>query len=138
MAEAAAEKRRRAHLPEEPGEALGPRAGFGRQEGAELLGEIEQDRAGFEHADRLRAAAVDHGRDLRIGIDRDEAAAELIALADLDQPGVVLGALVAAREQLLEHDRDLRAVRRRQRIELERMAADRQLLLVGRRRRSAG
>ncbi len=49
-------------------------------------------------------AAVEQRRDLRVRVDADEAAAELVALVDLDQPGVVLGAGVARREQLLEHD----------------------------------
>src|SRR5581483_5935927 len=61
----------------------------------------------------------------------DEAASELIAV-DLDQPGVVFRALVAGGEQLLEHHGDLDAVRRCQRVELERMLADRQLLVMGR------
>ena len=69
---------------------------------------------------------------MEFGVDRDEAAAELVALADLDQPGVVLGAVVAERQQLLEHDGDLLAVRRAERIELHRMLADRQLLVVRR------
>jgi hypothetical protein len=43
---------------------------------------MQQDRAGFEHPDRLRAAAVHQRRDLGVGVDRDEAAAELVALAD--------------------------------------------------------
>ena len=64
------------------------------------------------------------------GIDRDEAAAELVAVADPDQPGVIFGAGVAERQQLLQHHRDLHAVRRAERIELQRMAADRQLLVV--------
>ena len=130
MAEAAADIGRAAHLPEQPGQALGARGALLRQELAELLGEVHEDRAGLEDADRLRAAAVDHRRDLGIRVDRDEAAAELVALADPDQPGVVFGALVALRQQLLEHDRDLDAVRRALRIELQRVLADRQFLLV--------
>ena len=38
---------------------------------------------------------------------------------------------MAERQQLLEHDRDLLTIRSGQRIELERVAADRQLLVVG-------
>src|SRR5262249_50692180 len=96
----------------------------------ELFGEIDEDRAGFEDADWGRAAAVDHRRDFRIRVDLDEAAAELVALADADQPGVVLGTLVPFRQQLLEHDGDLDAVRRALRIELQRVLADRQFLFV--------
>ena len=39
---------------------------LGRQERAELLGEMHQDRAGFEHPDRLRPAAVQQRRDLGV------------------------------------------------------------------------
>jgi len=92
---------------------------------------MHQDSAGLEDADRLGAAAIDHRRDLGIGVYRDKAAAELITLADPDQPGVVLGALVAAGQQLFEHDRDLDAIGRALRIKLQRMAADWQLLVVG-------
>ena len=130
MPEAAADIGRAAHLPEQPRQALGARRRVGRQEGAELLGEMDQDRAGLEHADRLRSAAIHQRGDLRVRIDRDEAAAELLALIDADQPGVVLGALVARGQQLLQHDGDLHAVRRAQRIKLQRMLADRQLLLM--------
>src|SRR4051812_32221817 len=90
---------------------------------------MHQDRTGLEQADRLRPAAVHQRRDFRVRIDRDKAAAELVAV-DLDQPGVIFGAAMTGGEQLLEHDRDLDAVRRRQRVQLKRMAADRQLLLM--------
>jgi hypothetical protein len=121
MAEAAADIGRAAHLPEQPRQAFGARRDLGRQERAELLGQVHQDRAGLEDPDRLGTAAVHQRRDLGVRVHRDEAAAELIAVADLDQPGVVLRALVAERQQLLEHDRDLDAVRRAQRIELQRV-----------------
>ena len=132
MPEAAAQERRRAHLPLQPGQALGPRGRAGGQEGAELLGQIHEDRAGFEHPDRLRSAAVVERRNLGVRVDLDEAAGELVALADLDQPGVVFGAAVAGSQELFQHDRHLDAVRRRQGIELQRMLADRQLLVMGR------
>ena len=50
---------------------------LGRQEFAELFGQVDQDGAGFEHPDRLGAAAVHQGRNLGIGIGGDKAAAEL-------------------------------------------------------------
>src|SRR5271156_972302 len=100
MAKAAADIRRAAHLPEQPRQAFRPRAHFRRQELAELLGQVHQDRSRFENADRLWAAAVDKRRDLGIRVDRDKAAAELVAVTDLDQPGIVLRALMAARQQL--------------------------------------
>ncbi len=132
MAEAAAEIGRGSHLPEQPVHRLGARPDVRRQEGAEFLGQIEQDRAGFEQPDRLAAAlrrVIHHRRDLGIRIDRDEAGAELVALADADQPGVVFGVRIAGGEQLLQHHRDLHPVRRALRIELQRVLADRQVLL---------
>ena len=130
VAEASAEVGRAAHLPEQPGQAFGAGGGVGGEEGAELLGEIEQDGAGFEEADRLGAAAIHQGRDFGVGIDGDETAAELVAIADADQPGVVLGAAVAEGQQLFQHDGDLHAVGRGQRIELQRVAADREIFFV--------
>jgi hypothetical protein len=79
--------------------ALRALGGLSRQEGAELFGEVEQDRAGLEDADRLAPAAIHHGRDLGIGIDGDEAAAELVAVVNPDQPSVVFGALLAERQR---------------------------------------
>jgi hypothetical protein len=91
VAEPAAQVGRAAHLPEQPGQALRPLGHrLGQERTAELLGEVQQDGARFEHADRLGSAAVEQRGDLGIGIDGDEAAAELIALADPDQPGIVL------------------------------------------------
>ena len=46
----------------------------------------------------------------------DEAAAELVAVADLDQPGIVFRTAVTQRQQLLQHDRHLHAIGRSQRI----------------------
>lgn len=102
------------------------------QQHAELLGQVHQDRAGFEHAERLRAAAVDQGRNLGVGVDIDEAGGELVTLEDLDQPGIVFGVAEAQRQQFLQHDRGLLAVGRTQRIDLEGMLADRQFLVVRR------
>ncbi len=70
-------------------------------------------------------------RDLGIGIDLDKAAGELVAFADADQPRVVLRAGMAKRQQLLQHDGDLHAVGRSQRIQLQRLLAHRQCLVMG-------
>ena len=72
---------------------------------------------------------VDQGRDLGVRVGGDEAGAELLPIADLDQPGVVFRAAVACGQQFLQHDRDLDAVRRTQGVKLERMLAYRQFLL---------
>src|SRR5207245_11795569 len=88
MAKTAAEIGRTAHLPEQPRKTFGARLDVGRQERAELFREIDQDGGGLEDADRLLAAAVHQRRNLRVRIDLDKAAAELVAV-DPDQPGVV-------------------------------------------------
>jgi hypothetical protein len=44
MTKAAADIGRAAHLPEEPGQAFGARGALGRQQGAELLGEIDDSK----------------------------------------------------------------------------------------------
>ncbi|CEE82426.1 hypothetical protein XAC2852_820143 [Xanthomonas citri pv. citri] len=86
-----------AHLPEQPLQCSDPAAGIARQEAAGLLGQIQQDRAGLEHA--LRTAAigrcmVDDGRHLVVGRNLQECRFELFALADVDrlegvlQPGL--------------------------------------------------
>ncbi len=105
-------------------------AGVGGEEGAELLGEMEQDGAGLEEADRFRAAAIEQCGDFGVGIDCYETAAELIAVVDADQPGVVLGTFVAEGQQLFQHYGDLDAVRRGQRVELKRVTADREVFFV--------
>src|SRR5690606_972656 len=75
MPEAAAKIRGRAHLPEQPGEALRPPRRVRRQEGAEFLREIDEDRAGLENTDRRAAASVHQGRNFGVRIDGDEATA---------------------------------------------------------------
>src|ERR1039457_4485397 len=52
-----------AHLPHQPRQALRPRRRLGRQESAELLGQVDQYRAGFEHADGGGRPAVGQGRE---------------------------------------------------------------------------
>jgi hypothetical protein len=49
---------------------------------------------------------------------------------DADQPGVVFGAGVAQRQQLFQHHGDLDAVGRGQRVQLQRVLAHRQLLVM--------
>ena len=132
MPETAAQERCSAHLPHEPGQGFRAPLRLGGQELPKLLGQVNEDRAGLEDADRFGPGPVDERWDLRVWIDRHKARAELIALADVDQPGVVLGACVTALEQLLEHDRDLDPVWGTHRIELKRMLAGGQRLVVGR------
>ena len=87
--QAPAEKGRASHLPKQPRQALGA----GRcawQQSPELLGEIQEYRTGLKDPDRPRRA-IHQCRDLGIRIDGDEAAAELIAIDDIDEPRIVLG-----------------------------------------------
>ena len=132
MTKAAAQQGAGAHLPEEPAERRGARRRIGRQEHAEFFGEIEQDRAGFEHALRRRDAMVHQRRDLAVGIDRHEAAGKLVALADADEPCVIIGGADAGLQQFLQHDRHLLPVGRGERIKLQLVVADRQVLVMGR------
>ena len=87
----------------------------GRHQLAGLVGEIEQDRAGLEQAERLaaRAVGIDDRRDLAVRVERQEFRRPGLVLADVDQMRLV------GQADLLERDRDLHAVRRRQRIELD-------------------
>jgi len=101
-------------------------------ERVELLREVQQDRTGLEHAGGRVRGAVEQARYLRVRVDLDEAAAELITLADVDEPRVVFRVPDAEREKLLEQDRDLHAVGCSQGVELQRVFADGQVLVVGR------
>ena len=76
-------------------------------------------------------APVQQRGNLRVRVDLDEAARELITLTDVDEPGIVLGSLDPDRKQLLEQNRHLHPVGCSEGIELQRMLADGQLLLVG-------
>jgi hypothetical protein len=51
---------------------------------------------------------------LRVRVDRDKTAAELVAVADLDQPGVVFRPGMPEGQQLFEQDGDLLPVGRGQ------------------------
>ena len=77
MTKAPAQQGRRAHLPEQPGQALGACGGIGGDKFAKLLREIEQDSAGFKDARRLGRAVIHQCRNFGIGVDADKAAAEL-------------------------------------------------------------
>src|SRR5690554_5053398 len=132
MTEATTEQRSAPHLPEQPIQALGAPGHVLGNELTELLRQVQQDGAGLEQPQRRVDAGIQHGRDLRVGVDLDKAATELVTLVDTDQPGIVLGLADAQLQQLLEHDGDLDAVGRGQRIQLQRLLAARQLTVVGR------
>ena len=131
MAKAAAQQGRRAHLPEQPVQGFSAHVRIARQKSVKLFGQIKQDGTRLKHPSRRGSAVVHQGRNLGIRVGRDETAAELVPLVNADQPGVVLGAAVAQRQQFLQQYRHLDAIGRSQRIQLQRMAANRQRLLVG-------
>ena len=83
-------------------------------------------------------AAVDHRRDLAVGVRLHELGAELGAVADVDRVGIVRRRRDAKLLQLLEQDADLPAVRGREAVELEVSGATRGTgagLVAGARRR---
>ena len=82
---------------------------------AGLVREILQDRPGLEQRQRLAAGPVriEDGRNLAVRIQRQEFRRLLVVLVEVDQMHLV------GQSDLFQHDRDLDAVRRRQRIELE-------------------
>ena len=128
MAETTAQVWRAAHLPEQPAQGLGTCRAAG-QKHTELFSQMQQDCAALEHAHRLRAAAVHQRGDLRVGIGGHKTTAELLAFTDADQPGVVLGAAVAQRQQFFQHDRHFHTIGRGQRVQLHGVAAHRQVLV---------
>ncbi len=83
-------------------------------------------------------AAVEQGRDLGIGVDLDEAAGKLVALTNADQPGIVLGCGMAQGKQLFKGNGDLDAIGCCQGIQLQRVLAQRQVLVVRRAGNRAG
>src|SRR3546814_19831118 len=89
MAEAATDEGRCADLPGEPAQCFGARGGLGGQEVAELFRQMDQDRARFEYADRHVAAGIAQRGDIRIGVDRDEPAGEMVSLADVSRNGII-------------------------------------------------
>src|SRR6185437_13981286 len=86
-----------------------------RRQLAGLVGEIDQDGAALEEAHRLAAGTVgiDDRRDLAVRIERHELRRLVLVLADVDEMRLV------GQADLLEHDRHLHPVRRRQAVELQ-------------------
>src|SRR6266849_8357086 len=109
MVDLAGHRPKPAHLPHQPFEHrhLAPHVAL-RPELAGLLAEINEDRAGFENADRraARAVAVYDRRDPVVGADPEEIGLELLALADIDRLYRI------GQPHFLERDADLAAVRR--------------------------
>src|SRR5512139_285323 len=104
-----------AHLPHQPFQGLVPLHRILRQELAGLLGEIDQDRARFEQADRLAAGTVgiDDRRNAVVGADAQELGLELLTLGDVDLVHAI------GQPALLQHYRNLAAVGRAPRMKLD-------------------
>ena len=94
MAKAAAKIWRATHLPEQPRHTFGALAWVFGDECAEFLGQMQHDRSGFKQALRRVAGPVHHRGNFGVRVDVDKAGSELIPFADVDQPRVILGALV--------------------------------------------
>ena len=112
MAKTTAQKGRAAHLPKEPGHALGAQSGFGGYKAAKFLGQVQQNCTGLKHPHGRVAAVVDQRGDFGVGIGCDKSAAKLRALVDAHQPGVVFRTAVAQCQQFFQHHRDFDAVGR--------------------------
>ena len=97
------------HLPEQPLQHFGPAAQVCRNELAGLVGQIEQDGAGFEQRQRRTAVGrrvIDDRRNAVVGCNREEGGRELLAGADIDRNDPV------RQPALFQKKRDLVAVRR--------------------------
>src|SRR6266852_2498467 len=105
-----------AHLPEQPLCRSLKAAYILRQEAAGLLGQVRQDGAGLEQADRLAAVSrrgIDDRWHAIVRRDGEEVGLELIAGADVDRVDRVV------QPGFLQEHRDLVAVRRGPVIELD-------------------
>ena len=76
----------------------------------ELVRQVQDDGPRLKDPHGGRATAIHQSRDFRVAIDAHEARGELLALLDVDDPGIVLGAAFAPLKQLLEHHGGLDAV----------------------------
>src|SRR3974390_536851 len=105
------------HLPEEPLVDLDAAALVLRIEFAGLAAEILQDRTGLEDRDRpiARTVRVDDRRHAIVRRNLEEFRLELLPLCDVHRDHLV------GEPALLQHDRDLEAVRRRPVPELARL-----------------
>src|SRR5712675_678604 len=104
-----------AHLEVHPLDGLVSARRIVRQQLSGFLGEILQDRPGFEQPKRLAAGPVriDDRGDLAVRVQRQEFRRLLVVLVEVDKMHFV------RQPDLLQHDRYLDAVWRRKRIELK-------------------
>ena len=104
-----------AHLKVQPLDGLVSQRRIIRQKLAGFVREILQDRPGLEQRQRLAAGPVriEDRWNLAVRVHRQEFRRLLVVLVEVDQMYLV------GQSDLFQHDRDLDAVRRRQRIELK-------------------
>ncbi len=112
MAKAATQIGCTAHLPEQPRHDFSALGRVGGHKGTKFLGQVQQYGAGFKHPHGLVPTVVHQSGDFGVGVDANEATAELIALIDANQPGIVFGACNAQRQQLFQHHGDFDTIRR--------------------------
>src|SRR5262249_55979679 len=103
------------HLEEHPLDRLVTARRLAGHESAGLVSEVEEDGTGLEQGERITIGTVrvKDRRGLAVRVEREKLRAPGFVLADVDQVRLV------GQAQLLERDRNLDPVRRRQRVELE-------------------
>src|SRR5437764_4474002 len=114
MAELTGHRAEIADLPEQPLDTFFATAPGLRHEAPGPLGQMNEDRARLENRERaIFCVVVNNRRHAVIGADRQELGLELVAAADIDRDHTVFEAA------LLEHDRNLPAVRGRPVVEVD-------------------
>eukprot|EP01022_Parablepharisma_sp_SALTPOND_P027435 TRINITY_DN665_c0_g3_i1.p1 TRINITY_DN665_c0_g3~~TRINITY_DN665_c0_g3_i1.p1 ORF type:complete len:1952 (-),score=631.07 TRINITY_DN665_c0_g3_i1:246-6101(-) len=115
-----------AHLEHHPLDHLVTLGGILGDELAGLLGQVQQDRARFEQRQRLAAGAIgiDDRGNLVVRIQRQERRRHLVVGLEADQVGFV------GQAGFFQHDRDLHAIGRGQRVQLDAVGVLRRPFLV--------
>ena len=85
----------------------------------EFLRQLQEDGSRFKHS--RMGGGIQQGRNFRIGIQRDKATGELIALHNVHIVGIVFGARVTGRQQFFQQYGNLLTVGCSQRVQLEGM-----------------
>lgn len=123
MSEATTDERCGPNLPEQPVKRFCVGLMVLRQKCVEFSCQVQKDRAALEDSSRLRRRAVQESGNLCVRVKLNKSRAELIALKNIDEPGIVLSAPMAKCKQFFQEDGDLYAVRCSLRIQLKWMDA---------------